>query len=94
MSVAELVRDARALGSWRDVSSGYRPRIGDLAIFTRAGADPRTGGTGHVARVAVAPSILGEYMTIGGNESPGPGQVHRTARTLGDPSLVGWIAYP
>lgn len=86
VSVAELVSDARALGSLR--MPGYAPRIGDLMILPRAGANPLTGGTGHVARVAT----LDPLVTIGGNESPGPGQVHRTPRKYAD--AVAWIAYP
>lgn len=93
VAVAELVTDARALGTWRDVSTGYTPKMGDLAIFARGGEDPRSGGKGHVARVTIPPTLLGDFETIGGNESPGPGQVHVTPRKKADPSLVGWIVY-
>lgn len=93
VAVAELVTDARAVGAWRDVRSGYMPRVGDLGIYARAGGDPRNGGPGHVARVTIAPSG-GSYQTIGGNESPGWGRVRLTDRRLDDPALVGWVAYP
>lgn len=88
ISVRELVEDARASGAWRDISTGYTPAVGDLAILARAGEDPRRGGRGHVARVE---SVSADgYMTIGGNES---NRVKRTERLRADPALVGWIAY-
>ncbi len=87
LSVAELVADARARGTWRP-RDGHEPRPGDLAIWTRAGGDPRRGGTGHVARVEVADRTL---VTIGGNEGDA---VRRTEHRRDDPALVGWIAYP
>jgi len=84
-SVAELVADARALGTWREASNGYLPRVGDLAISARAGGDPRRGGTGHVERVVGVDPL----RCIGGNEAD-------TWREDGGPgaALVGWIAYP
>lgn len=87
ISVRELVEDARESGAWRDVA-GYTPVAGDLAIFARAGEDPRKGGRGHVARVE---SVSADgYTTIGGNEG---NAVRRTERLRADPSLVGWVAY-
>lgn len=87
-AVHELVEDARATGAFHDVSTGYTPSPGDLAIYARAGEDPRKGGRGHVARVE---SVTADgYTTIGGNEG---NAVRRTERLRADPSLVGWIAY-
>jgi hypothetical protein len=90
--VAEAWKDSllRGLARNRD----YRPRPGDLAVFARAGGDPRRGGPGHVSRVETGVDAEGAYATIGGNEG-GPahhgGAVLRTARNVSDPSLVGWI---
>lgn len=85
VAVAELIADLRASGRFHDVSSGYKPKPGDLGFTKRAGADPRLGGTGHVFRVetAGASSAVG----IGGNED---NTILRTARSLTDPTLVGW----
>lgn len=70
-SVAELYRDAVALGSWvpiAEVLAGhYVVQIGDLVISARAGGDPTKGGPGHVERAASA--MRGPRVdTIGGNE--------------------------
>lgn len=69
-SVAELVADAVALGTWRPASSGYKPKRGDLVISARSGEDPTTGGRGHVER-ALEDLLDGahELITIGGNEN-------------------------
>lgn len=80
VSVRELVEDARQLGTWRDVSSGYEPQTGDAWIMARAGEDPRRGGRGHVA-TQVEPGV-----TVGGNEDD---TWSRTARRRED--AVGWI---
>lgn len=91
-AVAEVFADARIAGTTRERS--YHPAPGDLAIFARAGGDPRRGGSGHVARVEVAPDASGAYVTIGGNEGGAAhhgGAVLRTPRNVSDPSLVGWI---
>lgn len=88
-AVSELVADARTSGSWRDRSTGYRPQPGDLAIFKRAGGDPRFGGSGHVSRVAVVGPAV--FETIGGNEA---NRVRYASCRFDDPSLVGWIVYP
>lgn len=87
LAVAELVADARALGTWRE--RGYRPQPGDLAIWTRAGGDPRRGGTGHVARVEGYDPLSDRIITIGGNEAD---SVRRQVHEAREP--IGWIAYP
>ncbi len=89
VSVAELIQDARTLGTWRDAASGYIPKVGDLECYARKGQDPRTGGSGHVARV----ERVEPRRTVGGNESPGPGAVYLTDRP-GPSQAVGWIVYP
>ena len=67
-SVAELVADARALGTWHsaeDVRAGrYQIKPGDLLISARGGGDPLHGGTGHVERA----ETVSPLVTIGGNE--------------------------
>jgi len=90
VSVAELVADARRMGSYHEASSSYEPHVGDLAIYARSGQDPRTGGQGHVAAVTIVPTHLGTYETIGGNEAPGWGQVRLTPRKRG--TEVAWVA--
>jgi hypothetical protein len=72
------------MGTYRDASTGYRPRPGDLCFYPRAGQDPRTGGQGHVAACTIAPTAGGAYQTIGGNEAPGWGRVRLTPRQIGD----------
>ncbi len=66
-SVAELYRDAVALGSWvpiADVIAGrHVVQIGDLVLSARAGGDPTRGGPGHVER-----AVDDHGNTIGGNE--------------------------
>jgi hypothetical protein len=90
-SVRELVEDARALGTWRDISSGYEPALGDLAILRRVtGQDPRTGGQGHVARVSRRLEG-GLYATLGGNEG---NEWRYTMRAVDDGRTVGWVVYP
>lgn len=70
-SVAELYRDAVALGSWvpiADVIAGrYVVQIGDLVLSARAGGDPTKGGPGHVERARWDQKGF-EVLTIGGNE--------------------------
>lgn len=78
-SVAELYRDAVALGSWvpiADVLAGrYVVQLGDLVISARAGGDPTKGGPGHVERVAERGASAARrgpvVQTIGGNEGNG-----------------------
>jgi len=91
VSVAELVADAKPRGAWRDVSGGHVLEPGDLAIWMRAGGDPRRGGTGHVSRVELYDRVSGTITTIGGNEGD---EVRRSTHRDSDPNLVGWIAYP
>ena len=90
-SVAELVADARARGTWLSDDGDTLPAPGDLAIWTRAGGDPRRGGTGHVSRVESYDQRDGTIVTIGGNEGD---EVRRATHRLDEESLVGWIAYP
>ena len=85
-AVSECWADAVKAGKAR--AKTWAPRVGDCAVFARAGGDPRNGGPGHIARVEVVPNAVGEYAAIGGNESD---QVKRTLRNTTDPSLVGWI---
>lgn len=87
-AVAELVADARARGLWRDGSVWRDPQPGDLAIYTRAGQDPRHGGSGHVNRV-VQQLGGGMMRTVGGNEQDA---VRLSDRHVSEP--VGWVVYP
>lgn len=71
-SVAELYRDALALGTWHPAGDGYDPQPGDLLISARSGGDPTKGGEGHVEIVSVGErEAIGRIwpQTIGGNES-------------------------
>lgn len=87
-AVAEICRDARRDGTLREVEA-YEPQPGDLAVFGRAGQDPRRGGLGHVGRVErVAGDLL---VTIDGNHGT---HVARVERSLADPALVAWVEYP
>lgn len=90
-SVAEQIADARILGTWHDVSSGYVPQVGDLACSRRAGGDPRTGGLGHVERVSriVNRADGGAVWSIGGNENDGYVEAPLDLR-----NVIGWIEYP
>lgn len=75
----ELVADAQALGTWRDVSSGYRPQNGDLEVTGRNGGDPRKPGQlGHVG-------IRVGHQRIDGNS----GNAMRLVMAGLD--VVGWI---
>ncbi len=88
-AVWELVADARERGTWRDVSTGYRPRPGDLGIYKRAGGDPRIKGqSGHVDRVETTGAD--SYTAIGGNEGD---MVKREAQRYDAADLCGWVAY-
>ena len=77
------------------------PQPGDLAVYARAGQDPRTGGSGHVNRLVehyADTTIAGAKVErrgrfVGGNEShPSGGAVLISDRALTEP--VGWIVYP
>lgn len=91
----ELMADAIASRTWhgRDaVLAGWRPEVGDLAIYDRSQPGrPETSWWGHVDRVsAVGPD---DYENIGANE--GPGGAWRIERTRYDhPRLLGFVAYP
>lgn len=88
-AVWELVADARERGTWRDVSSGYKPKPGDLGIYKRAGGDPRIKGqSGHVDRVETVGAST--YTAIGGNEAD---QVRRELQRYDATDVVGWIVY-
>lgn len=92
-AVWELIEDARRSGAWREAGE-YVPVPGDLAVFRRAGYDPRTPpGLGHVGRVETAPDDSGRYTTIDGNSGAASDRVARVERTVGDMDLCGWIAY-
>ena len=68
------------------------PQPGDLAVYARAGQDPRTGGQGHVNRCVELLSG-GRWRAVGGNEShPSGGAVLLSERALTEP--IGWIVYP
>lgn len=82
-AVWELVRDAIEAGTWREVGS-YAPQSGDLAVFGRAGEDPRRGGRGHVGRVRLAQGR--RVTTIDGNVNDA---VSEAERDVGD--VLGWI---
>lgn len=66
-SVAELVADAKALGTWRPADAGIHLHVGDLIVSARSGGDPTKGGPGHVERFANIDE-RGVIWTIGGNE--------------------------
>lgn len=84
-AVAELVTDSRKLRLWRD--AGYTPKPGDLAIYARAGGDPRKGGLGHVNRVISVEQVF--FRAVGGNEA---NAVKLSDRPLTEP--VGFVVYP
>ncbi|MCB1255275.1 MAG: CHAP domain-containing protein, partial [Austwickia sp.] len=68
-------------GTWRSASSGYQPKLGDIAVY----AEPSPFGQ-HTNFVLAAKD--GTLTTIGGNE-PGGIRVseHRLDRSLG---LLGY----
>ena len=86
-SVAELIRDARAVGAWHPAGDGYQPQRGDLACFGRAGESPVNGGKGHVGRVErVEGSTL---VSVDANHGDRWARVYRPIDVA-----LGWIAYP
>lgn len=91
-SVAELWADAIKVGAARHAE--WAPAPGDLAIFRRGTGDPRTGGTGHVARVVEPPAPGSDgtwrFRTLDGNHNNEVAVVDRRV----DAELVGWLAYP
>jgi hypothetical protein len=83
----EAIQDAKALGTWHDVSSDYEPQVGDCWMLPRAGSDPRIPyGKGH-ACTQIAPYVDGKTTTLGGNEG---NTWTRTPRRRSD--AVGWIS--
>ena len=84
-AVSELVADARKLRLWRD--AGHMPKPGDLAIYARAGGDPRLGGLGHVNRVVSVEEVF--FRAVGGNEGDA---VKFSDRPLTEP--IGFVVYP
>lgn len=86
-SVAELIRDARAVGAWHPAGDSYQPRRGDLACFGRAGENPVNGGKGHVGRVErVEGSTL---VSVDANHGDRWARVYRPIDVA-----LGWIEYP
>lgn len=85
----EGVADSREAGTWRDVSSGYEPKPGDLAFYRRAGGDPRNAwNQGHVVRVA-STVTGGHFEGLAGNEGDA---VRWALRSMKDLDLVGFRA--
>lgn len=85
----ELVADATERGTWRPRGSGYRPKVGDVAVYSRGtpGSWER-----HVVRVLAAPAPDSQRWTsIGGNEND---RWQVTERSLEDAGLCGFIEYP
>jgi len=82
-SVAMLWSDAKRLGNARPANED--PEIGWLAIFARAGQDPRIGGEGHTGRViSFGPRTV---STIDGNHN---NEVMVVTRDRSE--VLGWIA--
>lgn len=91
----ELMDDAIHHGSWVPASktrSGWRPEVGDLAIYDRSQPDrPETAWWGHVDRVSeVGPA---SYRNIGANEGSGGAWVEQWT-PYQHPKLLGFITYP
>ena len=83
----EGIASAREAGTWRDISSGYLPKPGDLAFYRRIGGDPRIPwNQGHVVRVA-STVTADHFEGIGGNEG---NSVRWALRSMKDPDLVGF----
>lgn len=75
----EVVADAMALGTWRDVSSGYVPQHGDLEVTRRAGGDPRRRGElGHIG-------IRLNHQRIDGNSA------NSMRLVMAGLDVVGWV---
>lgn len=87
-SVWEMVEDARAAGTLREVGS-YWPSPGDLAVYGRLGQSPlERGGRGHVGRVVKAQGL--EVVDVSGNSGPNADRVAVMVRKL--PDVLAWIA--
>lgn len=78
----ELELDAKEAGTWIDKSG--TPRVGDLAIYKRAGAD----WARHVTRVTYFDRDADILWTIGGNEAD---TWREQARKPSDAALLGYI---
>lgn len=96
--VVEIVEDASGAhdefcGIWRPVSmmsSGWRPAVGDLAIFDRSReGEPSTAWWRHVSRVVECDALA--FRTIGGNENR---TVRITMHKFDEPRLLGFVEYP
>ncbi len=87
-AVAGLWRAAVQADPGRAHDPTWAPRVGDCAIFRRAGQDPRIGGEGHVGRVETVPDGYGKFTTIEGNAG---NRIARATRSVHDPDLVGWV---
>lgn len=85
-AVHELVTDARAAGTWRDIAEGYEPAPGDLVVYRRDGQDPRRGGLGHVGYVAGSEG--GVLLSVEGNKGD---RVADVRTLLPEPAIVGWV---
>lgn len=74
-------------GMARPVDGSYTPMPGDLAIYRRAGEDPRLGGKSHVVTVL---GLVGHdrFKGIGGNEQ---NALRYAVRPLQDPDLVVFV---
>lgn len=91
----ELMADATARGAWVPVArvrDGWRPAIGDLAIYDRSQpGKPETSWWGHVDRVS---EVADEsYRNIGANEGAGGAWVEAWTR-YDHPRLLGFVVYP
>lgn len=88
-SVWEIVEDARAAGTLREVGA-YWPSPGDLAVFARGapGETPLEHGRGHIARVIRAAGR--DVETVDGNSGDAADSVARMVRRVAD--VVCWVA--
>ncbi len=66
----------------------YTPAPGDLAVFKRAGQDPRNGGEGHVGRVESIDATTGDFTCLEGNVEH---KVGRRVHPLADAELCGYV---
>lgn len=88
-AVHEIVADARAAGTWRDIADDYAPKPSDLVVYRRDGQDPRKGGLGHVGYVALyTPS---EMASVEGNKGD---RVAIVDTVLPSAAVVGWVVTP
>lgn len=95
-SAMELRSDAIASHCWHEASevrSGkWFPRVGDLAIYTRAvPGRAETQWWGHVDRVTSVDAVAGTYGNIGANEVGGAWREQDSP--FSNPKLLGFLAY-